>query len=145
MKKVLKNPESGIYFLLIHNPESREISTRSRSFTVPRGYFVYVGSAQRNLSSRLKRHLSTEKNCHWHIDFLLRHARVIEIRIIREAEKSQESILAEKLAEIADFSIPGFGATDSPAAAHLLGFKAKSRIRETKIWCDAEIWKTSLT
>ena len=37
----------------------------------PAGRYVYTGSARRNLSARLARHLGSAKRRHWHIDYLL--------------------------------------------------------------------------
>ncbi len=45
----------------------------------PPGYYIYVGSALRGLNRRLKRHLVAKKLLHWHIDYPLLQATVIQI------------------------------------------------------------------
>lgn len=37
----------------------------------PAGWYVYTGSAKRNIDARVRRHLSRAKRLHWHIDYLL--------------------------------------------------------------------------
>ena len=39
------------------------------TFEFPAGYYVYTGSAKRNLEARIQRHLSKEKRLKWHIDY----------------------------------------------------------------------------
>jgi sugar fermentation stimulation protein A len=41
------------------------------------GLYLYVGSAQRNLSARLARHARNSKPQHWHIDYLSGKATMI--------------------------------------------------------------------
>jgi len=44
------------------------------AFDFPAGYYVYTGSAKKNLDKRITRHLAPEKTCKWHIDYLLTSA-----------------------------------------------------------------------
>lgn len=37
------------------------------------GYYVYAGSAKKNMTARLKRHRKREKRSRWHIDYLRPH------------------------------------------------------------------------
>lgn len=50
-------------------------------FSFQKGTYVYAGSAKRNMDARIKRHLSKDKNLHWHIDYLLanEHAKIIKV------------------------------------------------------------------
>ncbi|OGA25238.1 MAG: hypothetical protein A3I01_12940 [Betaproteobacteria bacterium RIFCSPLOWO2_02_FULL_65_24] len=75
---------------------------------LPKGRYIYTGSAKRNLRSRIARHLAREKRLHWHIDYLLARpeARVIEVRTFRAAECS----INERTA--GDVAAAGFGASD---------------------------------
>lgn len=53
-----------------------------------RGYYVYTGSARRNMRARLLRHLSRDKKLHWHIDYLLRAApvQIVDVYLSEEPE-----------------------------------------------------------
>ena len=50
-------------------------------FRIPKGMYLYTGSARRNMDKRIARHLSRNKNLHWHIDYLLanEHAKIIKV------------------------------------------------------------------
>ena len=52
-------------------------------FSFQKGTYVYAGSAKRNMDARIKRHLSKDKNLHWHIDYLLANERTKIIKIIK--------------------------------------------------------------
>lgn len=75
------------------------------------GLYVYTGSARRNLEARVKRHLSTVKRMHWHIDYLLSApgVRVCEVRRSGEAE-----CFVNQRTEGA-IPVSGFGASDCRA------------------------------
>ncbi len=79
---------------------------------LPAGWYVYTGSARRNLAARVERHLRRDKPRRWHIDWLLtrREARVIHVVLSRAAECP---LNAETGGEVL---IPGFGASDCRAA-----------------------------
>lgn len=88
------------------------------------GYYVYVGSALNGLSGRLNHHLKPEKKFHWHIDYLLSQAEVIEIWYAVSTQKLEckwNAILSE-LPE-ANPSIRGFGASDCHCCSHLHYFQ----------------------
>ena len=38
-------------------------------FSFPKGSYIYAGSAKRNIEQRIERHLSSNKNLHWHINY----------------------------------------------------------------------------
>ncbi len=61
--------------LLIAKPARLKIG-RLGVFLFPAGRYVYTGSALSGLNRRLARHQRQEKRLHWHIDYLLRHARI---------------------------------------------------------------------
>lgn len=52
----------------------------------PAGRYVYTGSARRNLSARLARHLRPDKRVRWHIDYLLGAAGVEIETVTRYAQ-----------------------------------------------------------
>jgi Uri superfamily endonuclease len=79
----------------------------------PSGYYIYVGSALRGLNARLKRHLKEGKSLHWHIDYLLLQATIIQIWYSFSKDRLEctwNAILAD-LPEATPV-IPGFGSSD---------------------------------
>jgi Uri superfamily endonuclease len=84
---------------------------------LPKGRYIYTGSAKRNLGSRIARHLVRAKRLHWHIDYLLARAesRVLEVRTFRAPECAVNRGTAGAIVA------PGFGASDCRAGcgAHL--------------------------
>jgi len=127
--------DSGLYFLLIRVKQTISLKIRGKDETVPRGYYIYTGSAQKNLSSRIERHCRKEKKKHWHIDYLLELADVINVKIIPNASRDEEAVYADKWLSIADFvPIKKFGASDSPSESHLTGFYTKKKIIQSELW-----------
>ncbi len=90
----------------------------------PRGLYLYTGSAQRNLYQRLRRHLSgpsgAAKKFHWHIDYLLAHARVRYVWAFA-APKEWECRLGGYIARMEGVRVPliGFGSSDCKCETHL--------------------------
>ena len=84
------------------------------------GLYGYVGSAlgPGGLRARLARHASGSPRKHWHIDFLLPHARVTGALVV-ESPQRIECALASWLAERADSCVPGFGSSDCRCEGHL--------------------------
>ena len=63
---------SGTYQLVIHLEADRIITVgKLGRFHFPAGYYIYSGSAQKNLTHRISRHLRKKKPLRWHIDYLL--------------------------------------------------------------------------
>jgi len=114
--------DKGLYILLIHLPEGREIEVGalgSRPFR--RGFYAYVGSALGGLQGRVARHLRRKKRRRWHIDYLLEHAHVKEVLTIPVEAKGEprlECTLARSLAE-GLYTIEGFGSSDCRCKGHL--------------------------
>ena len=87
-----------------------------------RGYYLYAGSAKRDLTQRIARHRHTRKNLFWHIDFLREHAGFHAVLPVRTSVDLEHE-LAGALAKIAQWQIPGFGSSDCSCPAHLFGMK----------------------
>jgi len=81
---------------------------RLGSFRFPAGYYVYTGSAVRNIGARIRRHLCGDKKLRWHIDYLLAspHAEIIRVETsaIGECELNRRTS--------GRMPVPGFGASD---------------------------------
>ncbi len=108
----------GIYILLLHLDNKKRIKVGKLGvINFEKGYYVYVGSAQKNLEKRIQRHLSNEKKLRWHIDYLLKHAKIIKI-FIKKAKKDEEAKTAFELSEKFSY-VKNFGSSDSKAPSHL--------------------------
>lgn len=116
--------DPGLYQLVIWLPESRRVKVGCLgTFTFPRGYYVYTGSAKRNMKARIARHLRKKgKRMRWHIDYLLRHGGVIGVRLYHgprsecELSRTVEQILCGKVV------VRRFGSSDCECRTHLFYF-----------------------
>ena len=82
------------------------------------GLYLYVGSAQRNLSPRIERHARREKPLRWHIDYLSTKANMLGAMIV-PGPRERECELARELGGIYELAVPRFGASDCQCAGHL--------------------------
>lgn len=86
-------------------------------FDFEAGYYVYSGSAKRNLEARLARHCRKDKPLRWHIDYLtsLPQAEIIETRTFAGDECQLNQACPGTIIA------PGFGSSDcrSGCGAHL--------------------------
>ena len=91
------------------------------TFDFPAGRYVYTGSAMGGLEARLARHQRRRKKMHWHIDYLLRHARIRCIVSQATRERLECSWNAETLQLAgAQVVVPRFGSSDCDCATHLV-------------------------
>lgn len=114
----------GTYCLIIELNEKSHIKVGSIGvLNLKKGFYIYVGSALNSLESRVKRHLSSEKKIHWHIDYLLKdyNANIKEVLFSIGPQKIECSLaeyLSNKGEEILDF-----GCSDCKCNSHLIYFK----------------------
>lgn len=114
----------GCYCLIIHLDENKELKIGSRlKIDFSKGYYVYVGSAMNNLESRVKRHISSSKKLHWHVDYLLQHGKVKEV--IYNLDKKVECDLAKQLS-LKNKYVKDFGCSDCQCESHLFYFKKEN-------------------
>lgn len=120
----------GCYCLIIciDDENTIEIGKRLGEITFKKGYYVYVGSAMNSLPARIRRHLSDEKKLHWHIDYLLKNAKITDV-IYNESSKKIECELSKCLEEKAD-GIKGFGCSDCMCESHLYYYKNRKEAIE---------------
>ena len=111
--------DSGIYIAIFHLPKTGKITVgKPGIFNFRKGFYFYVGSAQRNLSARLERHAKKKKPLRWHFDYLSVKAEMLgAITILGTREF--ECQLAKKLSSIFEQIVPGFGASDCKCGGHL--------------------------
>ncbi len=117
--------DSGTYVLWIRLQKAKKLTFSSLGSAVflP-GFYSYTGRDSRRLRARLSRHLKTQKNCHWHVDWLLtREASVVQIWVYANHPEWECRVnqLLEKLPG-ASIPLPGFGSSDctSGCRAHLI-------------------------
>lgn len=122
--------DRGVYLLVLELDESFKISIGGlgeRTFTA--GFYVYVGSAKRGLTERIKRHLRKGKRKRWHIDFLAEKAKSIRDIPIRTG-RPIECELAERIGNISESEITGFGCSDCRCKSHLFFFSENPIVNE---------------
>ncbi len=111
--------DSGLYIAIFHLARGRAISVgQLGKFDFPVGFYLYVGSAQRNLQARLDRHGRRDKLLRWHIDYLTAHAKMLGAIVIAEP-KEMECQIARKLSRKLERPIPRFGSSDCKCDGHL--------------------------
>jgi len=107
----------GSYILLINLENEQEIQIgKLGKIFFKKGYYAYVGSALNGLSQRIKRHLSSDKKFHWHIDYLLKFGKV-ECAFYKENKLREECNISKKFEKFK--SIPNFGSSDCKCKSHL--------------------------
>ncbi len=109
---------TGIYILELF--AENDFSISAKKFTdvdFPKGYYYYIGSAQKNLNSRIERHLQKNKKIHWHIDHLTTHKSITVVKtyILPDAKKNIEAELANGFVKNfnAEIIVKGFGNSDT--------------------------------
>lgn len=111
--------DAGLYLAVLEVEETATLTIGSLgTFTFPPGFYIYTGSAQKNLSKRMRRHKNHRKRKHWHIDYLREIATSVSTFAIRGAR--DESALANQVANLGSRHPLGFGATDCPDDGHLV-------------------------
>ncbi len=113
----------GCYCLIINLEKNCEIKIGKKlgKIDFKKGFYVYVGSAMNSMESRLNRHLSDEKKLHWHIDYLLKKAKITDI-VYNESTKKIECNLSRYISTEAE-GIRDFGCSDCKCESHLYYFK----------------------
>ncbi len=108
--------ERGTYILLAHLSEMKRLEIgRLGAFEFVPGFYAYVGSAHGpgGLRARIEHHLAAVAEPHWHIDYLLRWAKPVEVWFARSDRKLEQD-WAEFLQETPVFrsTIARFGSSD---------------------------------
>ena len=111
--------DRGSYLLVIYLEKDRKISVGSLgSLLFKEGYYVYVGSAMKNLTARIERHKRRRKLLFWHIDYLREQGNLVHAIPIRSATRL-ECEIAESLKNVSQGLAAGFGASDCRCDSHL--------------------------
>ncbi|HIE34338.1 MAG TPA: GIY-YIG nuclease family protein [Candidatus Altiarchaeales archaeon] len=108
----------GVYALIIELDRNERIQTGKLGLIeFKSGFYAYVGSALNSIEGRIGRHIRNEKKLRWHIDYLLKKARVLSV-IYAESIDKYECIIAKELSKRFP-TIYGFGSTDCRCKSHL--------------------------
>lgn len=108
----------GCYALLMKLKDKAEIQVGALGpLHFSEGCYIYIGSAENGIESRVRSHLRGEKKSHWHIDYFLKKAEVSAIYLL-EAEERLECSLATKFADRFEV-ISKFGSSDCNCKGHL--------------------------
>ena len=133
--------EPGTYALLLKLDKQERITVdKLGTFGFPVGYYLYVGSAlgPGGLRARLARHQrdsesssqssssQTGQKLHWHIDYLLQRAQLIEMWSVASEERLEckWGEIARRLSG-AQVPVRRFGSSDCRCPAHLIYFSAR--------------------
>jgi sugar fermentation stimulation protein A len=115
--------DRGSYILILRLPAGRTLTIgKLGRIKCKAGYYLYAGSARKNLTQRLERHKRERKKLFWHIDYLRAHAEVHLALPIR-ASDPLECELAQALKKISHWEVPGFGCSDCSCSSHLYGMR----------------------
>lgn len=122
----------GTYALILESARPARLAVgRLGSIDLRVGCYAYVGSAlgPGGLQARVGRGLGPRRAVHWHIDYLKRATRIVEVWYVLDPVR-REHAWAEALGGLAGASIPmpGFGASDCGCAAHLFCFPSVPRL-----------------
>ena len=114
--------DSGIYMILIQMESCRLSVGALGNIEFVSGWYIYAGSALKNLKSRVNRHLRKRKRKHWHADYLISAAVKTKAFPVYTL-KDMECELATDLRGIADSQVDGFGCSDCCCPSHLFYFR----------------------
>ncbi len=116
--------DKGAYQIVLHIKKKTAIKIGALGeFDFPQGFYVYTGSAMRNLTKRVDRHLKKEKKLRWHIDYLTSHQ---DVKIVRSytypSENKMECQLNKNLLKhFVEIPVKRFGSSDCKVCpAHLI-------------------------
>jgi sugar fermentation stimulation protein A len=111
--------DTGSYLLVLKLERERLIKIgRLGEVMFREGYYIYVGSAMRNLRARIERHRRKGKKLHWHIDYLTWVADGFDSIPIRSSQR-QECEIAQAMSSLMKIGPSGFGSSDCRCLTHL--------------------------
>lgn len=118
----LVHENRGIYLLVIRYDERRVVSVGAlgERLIVP-GWYVYTGSADGSMHTRIARHLRKRKRMHWHVDYLIARADSVAALPIY-TRHDLECRLAQDVGRLGESCIDGFGSSDCGCPSHLTRF-----------------------
>jgi sugar fermentation stimulation protein A len=120
----MKNTPTGVYILVmaLHEGKVVDIGSLGRHTLAP-GFYTYTGSAMGGIMQRVSRYLSPISRSHWHIDDLVRNARLERILFLPSRERLEcriNTAIQQRIEPIVP--IPGFGSSDCRCTTHLFRY-----------------------
>jgi sugar fermentation stimulation protein A len=120
--RTCSEPDAGLYLLVLRVvvPLTVNVGALGRIDFAP-GYYIYCGSARRNLSKRLARHMTRNKRLHWHIDYLTSRKEVsVESARVFALDEVTECALNSRVRTLFNTEpVRGFGCSDCTCVTHL--------------------------
>ena len=115
--------DGGNYLVILELPEPCSIEAGALGkIHLEQGWYVYAGSARKNLSARIARHRrKLRKQKHWHIDYLTPAAQTIKTLPIM-TYRNLECDLASDLQALGGKGVHDFGCSDCRCGSHLFYF-----------------------
>lgn len=119
----------GSYLLSVFLDRSRRLTIgRKGTFDFPAGHYLYCGSALNGVEARVGRHLRLDKKLHWHIDYLVAEARILEVWW-KEGNERLECTWSEAIASLGgEVTVRGFGSSDCRCTSHLLWLESREKL-----------------
>jgi len=125
--------EFGTYVLILQSSEQKTICVGALGELCLRvGFYAYVGSAfgPGGLRARVKRHLSSAKAIHWHIDHLTSILPIAAVWYTNSNERLEHT-WASYLGSLegAEVVLQRFGSSDCNCKTHLFYFQNEPDVR----------------
>ena len=115
--------DRGSYLIALRLAEGANVEIgKLGRLNFPKGYYLYVGSARKDLKQRIERHRRIRKTKFWHVDYLRERADFQAAIPIRTGD-DLECEIAKAMSGIAAWNIPGFGCSDCSCESHLFGMR----------------------
>ena len=113
---------AGSYALALRLPSRRKIRVGKLGLVeFPRGHYVYFGSALGGLNARVARHLSNDKQLHWHADYLSAEVPWEYAWQLADGQRWECVWACDAMATMGvDVPAPGFGSSDRRCCSHLV-------------------------
>ncbi len=131
-----KIPNTGAYCLIMSLDKDVRMGVgKLGEFNFPKGYYVYVGSAMKNLKQRVARHFRDNKKLKWHIDYFLENASLLRAFVYPSRRRLESKIAKIFEDEVksgrANIIVKKFGATDTKDSTHLFYFPSENSLKES--------------
>jgi sugar fermentation stimulation protein A len=115
--------DRGSYIVMLRLPVDKALNVgKLGRVHFRKGFYLYAGSARKNLTQRLERHKRDRKKLFWHIDYLRAQAD-FHLALPIRASVPLECEIAGALKKISDWEIPDFGSSDCSCDSHLFGMR----------------------
>ncbi|MBA7470977.1 hypothetical protein ES707_06269 [subsurface metagenome] len=121
----------GTYAIIMELISDKRISVgKLGKINFEKGYYLYVGSGQNSLETRIARHLGKRKKKFWHIDYLLSQweARIKEVWIAED--RRIECLTARKILEKVNTPLVAekLGSRDCSCPTHLFYLNQSAKL-----------------